>query len=98
MEPELKDLQGDSRRTIRDFIQSTCKSPGLHCSSIQEKTQPDSSAKLCIETCWLNDWNSESMNTWGMNTLDISIGGRDKEIGAISGENKAKAISAELLE
>ena len=42
----------------------TCKSPGLQRSSIHEKTQPESSAKLFIETCWLNDWNSESMNTW----------------------------------
>merc|ERR1711971_232457 len=38
--------------------------PGLQRSSIHEKTQPESSAKLFIETCWLNDWNSESMSTW----------------------------------
>ena len=45
------------------LFEPTWRSPGLHCSSIQEKTHPESSAKLCIETCWLKDWNKESMKT-----------------------------------
>ena len=51
-------------KTTTFLFFSTWRSPGLHCSSIQEKTQPESSAKLCIETCWLNDWKRESMKTW----------------------------------
>ena len=51
----------------------TCKSPGLQRSSIHEKTQPESSAKLFIETCWLNDWNRESMNTWNTWNFHLSI-------------------------
>jgi hypothetical protein len=33
---------------------SSWSSPGLHCSSIQENTQPDSSAKLFIDTFTTN--------------------------------------------
>ena len=51
------------------LFEPTWRSPGLHCSSIQEKTHPESSAKLCIETCWLKDWNKESMKT--CNTFSI---------------------------
>ena len=49
----------------------TWRSPGLQRSSIQENTQPESSAKLFIDTCWLNDWNRESMNTW--NTCNCAV-------------------------
>ena len=37
----------------------SCRSPGLHCSSIQANTQPDSSAKLFIDTftIWWNTTN-----------------------------------------
>lgn len=42
---------------------------GLQCSSIQLKTQADSSWKLLTETELLKDWNKESMMLWKMLNL-----------------------------